>query len=181
MTVAGYPARSSVMAHVDGLRDPRGYLDQLRRAVGPGTYVVDFGQNLAGVLRLLAFGGVVLVMAVGFTLLFLTLHIASMRTEIYRRRVAAMLVDIKEQARGRWELVDALTDRLSAGGGDYDGLDGGSGPDTLDGEFDIVFTSYGALNWLPDLSRWAARPATRPSRRPCSPPRAPAAAPLSDS
>jgi len=31
-----------------------------------------------------------LVMAVGFTLLFLTLHIASMRTEIYRRRVAAM-------------------------------------------------------------------------------------------
>jgi len=28
-------------------------------------------------------------------------------------------------------------------------------PDTLHGEFDIVFTSYGALNWLPDLSRWA--------------------------
>jgi len=28
-------------------------------------------------------------------------------------------------------------------------------PDNLDGEFDIVFTSYGALNWLPDLGRWA--------------------------
>jgi 2-polyprenyl-3-methyl-5-hydroxy-6-metoxy-1,4-benzoquinol methylase len=28
-------------------------------------------------------------------------------------------------------------------------------PDVLDGQFDIVFTSYGAVTWLPDLSRWA--------------------------
>ena len=28
-------------------------------------------------------------------------------------------------------------------------------PDALDGQFDIVFTSYGVLNWLPDLGRWA--------------------------
>ena len=28
-------------------------------------------------------------------------------------------------------------------------------PERLEGEFDIVFTSYGALNWLPDLERWA--------------------------
>ena len=28
-------------------------------------------------------------------------------------------------------------------------------PENLDGQFDIVFTSYGALCWLPDLSRWA--------------------------
>jgi SAM-dependent methyltransferase len=28
-------------------------------------------------------------------------------------------------------------------------------PDNLSGEFDIVFTSYGALCWLPDLTRWA--------------------------
>ncbi len=28
-------------------------------------------------------------------------------------------------------------------------------PNVLDGEFDIVFTSYGALCWLPDLTRWA--------------------------
>jgi 2-polyprenyl-3-methyl-5-hydroxy-6-metoxy-1,4-benzoquinol methylase len=27
--------------------------------------------------------------------------------------------------------------------------------DMLDGEFDIVFTSYGAIEWLPDLDRWA--------------------------
>lgn len=25
-----------------------------------------------------------------------------------------------------------------------------------DGEFDVVFTSYGVLDWLPDLDRWAA-------------------------
>jgi heme exporter protein C len=31
-----------------------------------------------------------MVMAVGFTLLFMTLHVAAMRTEIYRRRVMAM-------------------------------------------------------------------------------------------
>jgi heme exporter protein C len=29
-------------------------------------------------------------MALGFTLLFFTLHLAAMRTEIWRRRVAAM-------------------------------------------------------------------------------------------
>jgi 2-polyprenyl-3-methyl-5-hydroxy-6-metoxy-1,4-benzoquinol methylase len=28
-------------------------------------------------------------------------------------------------------------------------------PDNLEGEFDVVFTSLGALNWLPDLPRWA--------------------------
>ncbi len=28
-------------------------------------------------------------------------------------------------------------------------------PGILSGEFDIVFTSYGVLCWLPDLSRWA--------------------------
>jgi SAM-dependent methyltransferase len=28
-------------------------------------------------------------------------------------------------------------------------------PDALDGSFDVVFTSYGVLGWLPDLKRWA--------------------------
>lgn len=28
-------------------------------------------------------------------------------------------------------------------------------PDLLDERFDIVFTSYGALTWLPDIRRWA--------------------------
>ncbi len=28
-------------------------------------------------------------------------------------------------------------------------------PDHLTGRFDIVFTSYGVLTWLPDLTRWA--------------------------
>lgn len=28
-------------------------------------------------------------------------------------------------------------------------------PDVLDETFDIVFTSYGVLSWLPDLDRWA--------------------------
>ena len=28
-------------------------------------------------------------------------------------------------------------------------------PDALDEQFDIVFTSYGVLNWLPDITRWA--------------------------
>lgn len=29
-------------------------------------------------------------------------------------------------------------------------------PDHLDEQFDIVFTSYGTIGWLPDLNRWAA-------------------------
>jgi SAM-dependent methyltransferase len=28
-------------------------------------------------------------------------------------------------------------------------------PEVLEGQFDIVFTSYGAISWLPDLTRWA--------------------------
>ena len=28
-------------------------------------------------------------------------------------------------------------------------------PDVLDGQFDIVVTTYGVLHWLPDLDRWA--------------------------
>jgi SAM-dependent methyltransferase len=28
-------------------------------------------------------------------------------------------------------------------------------PDVLEGQFDVVFTSYGVLGWLPDLGRWA--------------------------
>ncbi len=28
-------------------------------------------------------------------------------------------------------------------------------PKVLDRQFDIVFTSYGAINWLPDIGRWA--------------------------
>jgi 2-polyprenyl-3-methyl-5-hydroxy-6-metoxy-1,4-benzoquinol methylase len=37
-------------------------------------------------------------------------------------------------------------------------------PDALDRQFDIVFTSYGALCWLPDLKRWAqiAAPFVKP-------------------
>ncbi len=29
-------------------------------------------------------------------------------------------------------------------------------PDALTGQFDLVYTSYGVLVWLPDLTRWAA-------------------------
>lgn len=29
-------------------------------------------------------------------------------------------------------------------------------PDVLDKKFDIVFTSYGTIGWLPDLDKWAA-------------------------
>jgi SAM-dependent methyltransferase len=29
-------------------------------------------------------------------------------------------------------------------------------PDRLDRQFDVVFTSFGVINWLPDIERWAA-------------------------
>ncbi|HOY05209.1 MAG TPA: class I SAM-dependent methyltransferase [Saprospiraceae bacterium] len=29
-------------------------------------------------------------------------------------------------------------------------------PEHLEGQFDVVFTSYGTIGWLPDLDRWAA-------------------------
>ena len=47
-----------------------------------------------------------MVMAVGFTLLFLTLHLMAMRTEIYRRRVIAMRqIAARRAERGAAELI----------------------------------------------------------------------------
>ncbi|WP_160133230.1 class I SAM-dependent methyltransferase [Halococcus salsus] len=42
-------------------------------------------------------------------------------------------------------------------------------PETLDREFDVVFTSYGALVWLPDIEAWARTVAAllRPGGRLC--------------
>jgi SAM-dependent methyltransferase len=43
-----------------------------------------------------------------------------------------------------------LADRASFLESDVYGL-----PDRLDGEFEVVYTSFGVLTWLPDLDRWA--------------------------
>ncbi len=29
-------------------------------------------------------------------------------------------------------------------------------PNNLEGEFDIVFTSYGTIGWLPDMNKWGS-------------------------
>lgn len=87
----------------------------------------------------------------GRTLLHLQCHFG-MDTLAWARRGARVTgVDFSEEAIALARSLSAelaIPARFIAS--DLDTL-----PDRLDGLFDIVFTSYGVLHWLPDLSRWA--------------------------
>ncbi len=54
--------------------------------------------------------------------------------------------------------IDAAKELAAATGTEADFIqaDVADLPHSLDGRFDIVFTSYGVICWLPDLEKWAA-------------------------
>ena len=52
-------------------------------------------------------------MAVAFTLLFVTLHLAAMRNEILRRRVRTLQTDAGAERAGKLTWISARTPRLS--------------------------------------------------------------------
>ena len=87
----------------------------------------------------------------GKTLLHLQCHFGLDTMSWSRLGAKATGVDFSDAAIG---LARALNEELGLGvrficSNIYDL------PDALDEQFDIVFTSYGVLNWLPDITRWA--------------------------
>jgi SAM-dependent methyltransferase len=86
----------------------------------------------------------------GRTLLHLQCHFGQDTLSWARRGAIATGVDFSERA---IEAARALAADVGMDArfvvSDIYGL-----PDALTGEFDIVFTSYGALGWLPDVGRW---------------------------
>ena len=87
----------------------------------------------------------------GKTLLHLQCHFGLDTMSWSRLGAKATGVDFSDTAIG---LARALNEELGLGvrfisSNIYDL------PDALEEQFDIVFTSYGVLNWLPDITRWA--------------------------
>jgi SAM-dependent methyltransferase len=86
----------------------------------------------------------------GKTLLHLQCHFG-MDTLAWARRGAAVTgIDFSPQSIA---LARSLSDELHIPAHFYCS-DIANLPEVLDGQFDIVFTSYGVLHWLQDLQRW---------------------------
>ena len=88
----------------------------------------------------------------GKTLLHLQCHIGTDTLSWATRGATVTGVDFSppalEVARGLARDL-GMEDRVRFVGSDVYGL-----PDVLDGTFDIVFASWGAIGWLPDVARW---------------------------
>ena len=90
----------------------------------------------------------------GTTLLHLQCHFGLDTLSWARRGAVATGVDFSGEAIRTARALAAetgLSDRTAFVQSDVEGL-----PQRLDGRFEVVFTSWGALLWLADLDRWAA-------------------------
>ena len=86
----------------------------------------------------------------GKTLLHLQCHFGLDTLAWARRGAIASGVDFSEQSIA---LARSLSQELGIAA-DFYCSDIYNLPAVLDGQFDIVFTSYGVLHWLKDLQRW---------------------------
>ena len=88
----------------------------------------------------------------GKTVLHLQCHFGQDTLSLARRGARVTGVDLSDRA------IEAARDlsRRSGLPGRFIRCDVYSLPAHLDETFDIVFTSYGTIGWLPDLDRWAA-------------------------
>ncbi|PPK88818.1 methyltransferase family protein [Neolewinella xylanilytica] len=88
----------------------------------------------------------------GLNLLHLQCHFGQDTLSLARRGAEVTGVDLSDQAIGAAREL-SLRSGLP---GRFINCDLYSLPDHLDDTFDIVFTTYGTIGWLPDLDRWAA-------------------------
>ena len=87
----------------------------------------------------------------GKTLLHLQCHFGLDTLSWARKGALVTGVDFSEEAIGQAQALSAALDLPAT----FIASDLFALPDVLEESFDIVFTSYGVLPWLPDLYRWA--------------------------
>jgi SAM-dependent methyltransferase len=87
----------------------------------------------------------------GKSLLHLQCHFGMDTLSLARLGAQVTGVDLSDKA---IEAANQLNDELKLGAR-FINCDVYSLPDLLNDKFDIVFTSYGTIGWLPDLNKWA--------------------------
>lgn len=88
----------------------------------------------------------------GKTILHLQCHFGQDSLSLARLGAKVVGVDLSDASINK---ATELNDKLGLDA-DFICCDLYSLPEHLNGKFDIVFTSYGVIGWLPDLDRWAA-------------------------
>jgi SAM-dependent methyltransferase len=88
----------------------------------------------------------------GKSILHLQCHFGQDSIALSRLGAKVTGIDLSDQAIGKARELAAIcnTDTAFVVSDVYDL------PNQLTGQFDMVFTSYGTIGWLPDLSRWAS-------------------------
>src|SRR5690606_22988486 len=87
----------------------------------------------------------------GKSLLHLQCHFGQDTISLSRLGAKTVGVDLSDKA------VEAARELAAKDGSDAEFIccDVYDLPDQLDEKFDLVFTSYGTIGWLPDLDKWA--------------------------
>ena len=105
------------------------------------------GRNTLNIIDLEVLGDIR-----GKKILHLQCHFGQDSISLARMGASVTGVDLSDKA---IETATRLAEELNADA-TFICCDVYSLPEYLDSEFDVVFTSYGTIGWLPDLDRWAA-------------------------
>ncbi len=122
-----------------------------RTKVHVGTDFYDMNGFLAGKSSLQTIETSMLGDIKGKTLLHLQCHFGQDTLSLARLGAEVTGIDLSDEAIRQAEAFS----RTSGIPGRFINCDLYSLPDHLEGKFDIVFTTYGTIGWLPDLDRWA--------------------------
>lgn len=146
------------MSNLPAMTPPPDYLDKNRASWNARTPVhvasefYDMKSFMAGQCSLKDIEVDLLGDITGKSLLHLQCHFGQDSLSLARRGAHVTGVDLADQAIAQATELNAQlgTDATFICCNVYDL------PSHLDEQFDIVFTSYGTIGWLPDLDRWAA-------------------------
>ena len=139
------------------MEDPTGYIEKNKKSWNDKTdhhyksafyNVDDFlkGKNSLNDIELLLLGDIT-----GKTILHLQCHFGMDSISLGRMGAIVTGVDLSDKAIDKAiELAKQTNTKTSFICCDIYDL-----PDHLDKQFDMVFTSYGTIGWLPDIDKWA--------------------------
>lgn len=89
------------------------------------------------------------------SILHLQCHFGQDTISLARMGANATGVDLSDNAIKNANLLAEKTSKKREGKVEFICCDVYSLPEHLDKQFDVVFTSYGTIGWLPDLEKWA--------------------------